>query len=760
MRGVWSYVATAALACSASAQMSTSANNATVTTSSSPSQTSLQPCGMISASAAAYASANFNFPLDKERSLGFIEYISPFIEFTSTLAYLKNPPKGWTLPGVDIYAGLTELSDNIKSGAYRNQYSFEKDIYTLINVLPRDFHMVLSLPLISDIFDFGRKFPISSVSLDGESLPQPYSTLDLSLFLKYGPFKDWTPSPITTIDGEPAADVLLRLALDTQAFSDADGIYNRLFQGAALASQNTTGAWQTGNLFGLNDNTTYGFANGSTISMLNIGALNTGVDLEGVNSGEDLFEKFEIPRTTSSSDSAATSTSSASAVTSLPGYPKPVVIHPEGYVSGYFLENSSVAVLAINGFLDKEENVASDPVQQAVIRKFLAACQTAGKTKLIIDLQGNGGGSVPNGFDAFKQLFPSIEPFGATRFRSTPLVQYFSDVYTTSGVYNLTNQTLYQTQSLVDVNLKSFADYKDFVGPQLIYGDNFTALNRYNFSDPVETLGNDIIVSGYYNDTNLPAQVFAAENMILLHDGGCGSTCAVFAELMKSQGGVRSIAVGGRPQNGPMQGVTGSKGAQVQSYASIIQMITDIPELAGVYERMGKTIPELDIPDQFKVSVGESPLGPSQLVGSGGGAINLRNNFHSSDATECPLQFIYEAANCRLFYKPLDVFEISNLWERVANVTWNGGKCVQGSSIDSDNTLPKGAYDTVEVRPSAMPNVTMSFQPPGVVTNTGGKNDSGSNTSSPATSSPTSGTASLSLSMALLIGVIGGALLI
>jgi hypothetical protein len=47
----------------------------------------------------------------------------------------------------------------------------------------------------------------------------------------------------------------------------------------------------------------------------------------------------------------------------------------------------------------------------------------------------------------------------------------------------------------------------------------------------------------------------------LLYDGFCASTCSIFSELMKNLGGVQSIAVGGRPQLGPMQGVGGVKGS-------------------------------------------------------------------------------------------------------------------------------------------------------------------------------------------------------
>ena len=49
-----------------------------------------------------------------------------------------------------------------------------------------------------------------------------------------------------------------------------------------------------------------------------------------------------------------------------------------------------------------------------------------------------------------------------------------------------------------------------------------------------------------------------------LTDGFCGSTCAIFAELMKTDAGVRRVAMGGVPSiSGPMQAVSGSRGSQV-----------------------------------------------------------------------------------------------------------------------------------------------------------------------------------------------------
>jgi C-terminal processing protease CtpA/Prc len=57
---------------------------------------------------------------------------------------------------------------------------------------------------------------------------------------------------------------------------------------------------------------------------------------------------------------------------------------------------------------------------QAVIQTMIAEMRRDGKTKLIVDLQGNGGGVILNGFDAFRQLFPQTQDVMFARQRMQP----------------------------------------------------------------------------------------------------------------------------------------------------------------------------------------------------------------------------------------------------------------------------------------------------------------------------------------------------
>jgi C-terminal processing protease CtpA/Prc len=72
-----------------------------------------------------------------------------------------------------------------------------------------------------------------------------------------------------------------------------------------------------------------------------------------------------------------------------------------GYVSGYFLNKSSTAVLSIPSF--SMQGPLAQSAQEA-ITNFVQMSKQAGVKKLVIDLQGNGGGTVLLGIDLFKQV--------------------------------------------------------------------------------------------------------------------------------------------------------------------------------------------------------------------------------------------------------------------------------------------------------------------------------------------------------------------
>lgn len=111
-------------------------------------------------------------------------------------------------------------------------------------------------------------------------------------------------------------------------------------------------------------------------------------------------------------------------------------------------------------------------------------------------------------------------------------------------------------------------------------------------------------------------------------------------------------------------------------------------------------------PDAFA----DSPLGSkaSLLIGA---RINFRNAVRDSDASQTPLQFVYEPANCRLFYTIDDMYDMTALWGRVYNATWGGAPCVSGSTTNSAGTIPTLATDTVAYSESANLQIQLPAQP-------------------------------------------------
>ncbi|KAH8663648.1 hypothetical protein BGZ60DRAFT_565680 [Tricladium varicosporioides] len=755
-----------ALASSASAQFSTvvrreESSTSKVATATAPATTTTGPaptaaCGVISASQKAAATPlNTRFqpslaleclesiPLDKTRAQAFIDYIIPFLQFQSTITYLAHPPQGWTLPGVDIFGGLNTISENIKKDVYKSEWAFEKDLYIIINVLPRDFHTNMPLPLIglspsSDLFTFNLGIPpLVSVSLDGESLPQPYLVSDMNTLVK-NPSSGFKPSAIKTINGEPATEFLLRGGLENKNYQDPDTIYNLVFSSLPLKASAGTSFTGHGYMHGFGSDTVkYTFENGTSITSSNFAVLNK--QFTNVSDGAAVYSKFVKPTATTSPTSKASSsvatrsfsstgststlralTSSTRSTTRLstgtsiptttrssttrvatpsvapaPGFPVPVVQDSMGLTAGYFLKNSDVAVLDITSFSVNRVD------QVGTIRSFLDACKAANKKHIIVDLQGDGGGFVSNGYDAFEEFFPTVQAFGARRSRYTPLVDFISNV--SSTVKTLTGTTIanvYNIQTELDLNLKPFTSSKALVGPVDIDGDKFTTLSRSTFS-------NDPLPVGTKRE-----QVFNSLDIVLLHDGGCGSTCALFSQFMKQQGRVRAVAVGGRAKTGPMQGVTGSKGAQVLTYSSIVDMMKAVPSAKATFEKNNIQFPTEVTDPKYAIPMTDPPLGGPL---SGSFRFNLRNNYNSSSNTEHPLQFTYEATNCRIFFQPTDLYDITGLWSRVANVTWGSGKCVPGSSVNKDNTINQERTETVPFGPDAVGNVTVSRNLPGYV---------------------------------------------
>jgi hypothetical protein len=127
---------------------------------------------------------------------------------------------------------------------------------------------------------------------------------------------------------------------------------------------------------------------------------------------------------------------------------------------------------------------------------------------------------------------------------------------------------------------------------------------------------------------------------------------------------VKSIAMGGRSNKNPIQAVGGVKG--VNNYA--FSYIQSAAQTAVRYDRsLNTSILRQDYYNDLPFMRGVSY------------GVNNRDGLRRNDTSGIALQFIYEEANCRLYYTPEMTVDITALWKAAADAQWgNSGKCVSG----------------------------------------------------------------------------------
>jgi hypothetical protein len=135
---------------------------------------------------------------------------------------------------------------------------------------------------------------------------------------------------------------------------------------------------------------------------------------------------------------------------------------------------------------------------------------------------------------------------------------------------------------------------------------------------------------------------------------------------MRLQGGVKSIAFGGRPNTNPIQAIGGVKGANNYPY-SYIQELASVP--------LGNASPS-----QFANWTSLTAYTELASNRSTDNSLNVRDNILRPNlAAGIPAQYIYEEADCRLFYEPSMISNATAVWKKAADVAWGGKSFVVGS---------------------------------------------------------------------------------
>ncbi|KAL8382719.1 hypothetical protein RB595_006485 [Gaeumannomyces hyphopodioides] len=380
---------------------------------------------------------------------------------------------------------------------------------------------------------------------------------------------------------------------------------------------------------------------------------------------------------------ARSALSSTRAAGPWPGYPEAVAVSLDKSASGYFLSGpgfSDVAVLVLTSF-----SVIGFDVQ-AVVQSFYAKAVAAGKQKLVVDLQANEGGFIYLAYDMFRQLFPDIVQQGLGRRRLSPGFEalaiaaaaickgfdpHAAKKVRDSDLWILCQSPLNYGYEL-DPALRHFESYGQKYAPHEYHGDRFTNLTGWDLGNQADSSGPyygfGMNVTGYGDRTNLSRPFAGPDDIVVVYDGACASSCTVFSEFMVHHAGVKTVSLGGRPGNtGLTQGVGGVKGPQTYGFSDIKRYVDRVKRKLAASGN--STAPE-ELARYTNYVIGRTP---------GGALINFRDAIlpgHTQDGT--PSQYVTEYSRCRLFWTEEMVKSPEAVWEAAAGAAFKQEKCARG----------------------------------------------------------------------------------
>jgi len=131
------------------------------------------------------------------------------------------------------------------------------------------------------------------------------------------------------------------------------------------------------------------------------------------------------------------------------------------------------------------------------------------------------------------------------------------------------------------------------------------------------------------------------------------------------------------------QGVGGTKGSQLIPFDSLVilaqQTIETAEDLNGA--AVAQQLNETSVGTIYQATQMYQRTAPNP-EGKLSGGVNSQNNQRRNDSSNTPLQFYYEAADCRLFYSLATYLDPVNLWKRTADSKWLNKACVPGSMAE------------------------------------------------------------------------------
>ncbi|KAL5409321.1 hypothetical protein PMIN03_006003 [Paraphaeosphaeria minitans] len=633
-----------------------------------------------------------------------LQNLDLYLNFETTLDSLKTPPADWPYPPHDLRARLADVKSKVKNKEYDNDYEFQVELFEKVFAPAHSGHLIFYPDLLSNPWYWSRTQSLVSVSKDGSALPEIFFRDDILNFVAGA-------SPLAKIDGQDAQNFIEDLVFRA-ASQDPDAGYNAMFYNRAyVAAHISNGGYfaqggRTSNIYP-GENTTYTFENGTSITVDNVALLKW--DFTGATDNFFFINRYA---------GGGNKLSSPIKIPNEPaGYPTAVIATKDGMLAGYYLSGDGlddVAVLSVLSFSPR-----SVVEYQAVAETFLADAKRDGKKKLVVDLSANNGGYILSGYDLFRQLFPQTEQVGLTRFRNNEVQNRAIEINQkivpegfdpSKGAMEEVRayEKSWDYRHDLDMHGKKFKSAKQKWGDHTVGESSYSSLLQWDLNDPYLTTQGPVAfgteITGYGNRTN-STQSFAAEDIVMLTDGFCASTCFLFSDFMK-QAKVKSIALGGLPNRKPMQAVGGVKGGELATWDTLYQR---------VYQDAFYLWQTINMSDPDYVWMDNAFLGHREYIGyTATAGVNIRDvvqQDHINDGLAA--QFVREQADCRLFYTKDMIADVENVWKKAVDVAWKGGNCVNGG-LSKINALKTQSAAKKTAEPRANPSKILETKTLGV----------------------------------------------
>ncbi|CAE6473945.1 unnamed protein product [Rhizoctonia solani] len=616
------------------------------------------PCAAIagqqfvapSAAMACLKSFPYNATLAKN-VLDVITKVTPFFTFE---AWQKDTPTPFT----ESSSNLEVEFARIRATAYTTDYDFNRDIYNVINRLDDGhtmwrpfcywtaFQNIVPAPLIALEKNGSQEIYIAPnavefLSLLGTNYTSYYDAKGFN-------WKKYAGAKVLTIDGLPAWTYVNGIAAGYSGrFIDPNIRVNSVFTSYLMSG----GVWsqRPGDFGGPNfpdkDSLTLSliavnstkaetvkfeyranylgapFKDGPSYWQANCVARNNTNGVDFRQSGDiGRFKMSEKKRRPMAEIGAGPAQSIDLPRPNLPTQPD--ITNGTGVIKAYVLPDKKTGVLMVGSFGGDYVGFQND------VYGALSKLKDANVQQLIVDTTGNLGGFVCLGQFLINALAGT--KFGYAGFESAVRAQPLARKIVAAFITQEINGMFYSPSRWASLNNTPLQDNYNYMEPPtnftINYTEDATSQRIYDICTP-------------YN-VDLPAEPFLpSSKIIIVGNGYCASTCAMFTGVAYEKLGIKIATFGGNP--GAAMNFNGMAGNQVMEWADLDSEV----KTAGLKN---------------------DPLAPPDLLVNANYRVNWRYAYSWENKSE-PLAFRVERAHYRIPYTADTYMTPQNLWTYVAN---------------------------------------------------------------------------------------------